>query len=149
MMNKFELASLLMYECRNTFSQVSEPQYYEGEGPFIIALDEVGGEFVFYFFAIVDVDEFLATPDASPRAFAVEDFFHMAADRLDLSHIKHTGQYFRLTIRKVVPDDPACRLALQSLGEVNEETAARILLVGRDGVWHSGKTIRDNPPLLS
>jgi len=144
-----ELSTLLLHECQKTFLQVAEPQHYENEGPFIIALDELDGEAVFYFFVIMETRDFLADPESWPRAFQKEDFFHIAADQLDITKLQHTGKYFRLTLRKVVSDEPACRLVVQKLAQSDTAAAARILLVGRDGVWHSGKTIWDIPALLS
>ena len=148
-MTTSELTSLLLQECRNIFSQVAEPQHFEGEGPFVIALDEEAGDSVFYFFVIVTAGDFLAAPEAWPRAFKNEDFFHIAADQLDMTKVQHTGKYFRLTLRKVAPDEPACRHTVQQIGQTDPESAARILLVGRDGVWHSGKTLSLNPDLPS
>ena len=142
-----ELSFLLMQECRKSFAQVAEPQYFENEGPFIIAMDEVDGEAVFYFFAVMETRDFIANPEAWPKAFKKEDFFHVAADSLDVTKVQHTGQYYRLTIRKVAPDEPACRHAVQEMAKTDPKAAAGILLVGRDGVWHSGKTLLDDPAL--
>jgi len=148
-MIKSEIAALLMRECQTRFLQVAEPQQYEGEGPFILALDEVDGKFVFYFFAVADTPEFLADPQALPHSFGVQDFFHTLADCLDLKHIEQTDQYYQLTCRKVVPDEPSCRIVLQSLWQTDPVTASSIILVGPDGVWLSGKAIRDIPVPLS
>ena len=142
-MTKPEITTMLLHKCKEMFAQVAEPQYYEGEGPFIVALDEEDGKPVFFFFSIADSHEFLASPQTMPPAFEKEDFFYTAADHLDIRHIEHIGQYCRLIRRKVVPNEPACQAAAKKLRLTDAETAKMLLLVGTDGVWHTAKTIHD------
>ena len=143
-MTKPEIVTLLLHKCRTTFAQVATPQYYDGEGPFIVALDEEDGRPVFFFFTIADSEEFLLSPQSMPLAFDKEDFFYTAADQLDIRHLEHIGQYCRLFRHKVIPHEPACQAAAQKLWLTDADTAKSLLLVGTDGVWHTAKTIHGN-----
>jgi hypothetical protein len=148
-MTKSELTKLMVHICKDHCTQVAEPQYYAGEGPFIIALDDNEGESKLFCFSIADTPEFLAHPEALPLAFYSEDFLFVLADHLELEHLENTGNYYKMTYTKIVPDEAACRVAVQKLWYADAKTASYISLLGPDCDLKPAKEICNNKPLLS
>ena len=67
-MTKTEMIDLMICLSRENCSQVADLQFYEGEGPFLFAVDEKAGAPNFFCFSFADADEFLACPEALPTA---------------------------------------------------------------------------------
>ena len=110
-------------------SQVAEPQYYEGEGPFLFAMMESGGRPTFVCFSFADVDEFLAQPAALPAALQDPNFPFKLAEALDLDHLTGSGELYQLVYNKVVPDVPACRGALHTLRQTDADAFRLVSLL--------------------
>ena len=87
-------------------SQVAEPQFYAGEGPFLFAMNDADGPPKFLCFSFATADEFLAQPDALPAALQDPDFPFVLAEALDLDHLTGSGELYQLTYNKGIPDAP-------------------------------------------
>jgi len=110
------------------FKQVSEPQYFQGEGPYFLAVVQNNDDYEFHGYEFVDAKTFLASPNEFSQALYDPDFLFQMADTLNLE-IKKSRQCFFLFLRKVVPDTPASRLAVQELSETNPDLLDHIFLV--------------------
>lgn len=132
-MTKDQMMEKILFTSRLHCSQTSEPQYYEGEGPFIMAMDEHDGTPKFFCFSFTAADEFVAQPDDLPRALQSEEFLFVLADQLDIGHLDNSGQVYQFTYMKIVPDLPACRSAVKKLWETDLHTASLIALMRPDG----------------
>jgi len=132
-----------------TFTQVSEPLYYKEDGPYFMATFENDGGFRFYFYELNDVESFLADPDRIPAVFSEPDFLFRATDDLDLNKVKFTDRTFSVFLVKLVPDSPACRLAIIKLHEQNPDLLGSIALINHDGKIFSAYTVLDSPVYLS
>ena len=128
-MTKTELIDRMLRLSQIGCSQVAEPQYYEGEGPFLFAMMESGGRPTFVCFSFADVDEFLAQPAALPAALQDPDFPFVLAEALDLDHLTGSGELYQLTYNKVIPDVPACRAALPALRQTDADAFGLVSLL--------------------
>ena len=144
-----ELTELTLSACRANCKQVAKLQYYGSEGPFAVAMNEINGEPNFFCFSFADTDEFLAHPGALPLALESEDFPFAMLGCLELAHLENTYKYYPFTYNKIVPDEPACRLAVQQLWHTNAKAASLISLMGADSQLLSSNAVRQNPSLLS
>ena len=144
-----ELTELTLSACRANCGQVASPQYYGSEGPFVVAMNEINGEPCFFCFSFADTDEFLACPGALPLALESDDFPFTMLGCFDLAHLKNTYKYYPFTYNKIVPDEPACRLAVQQLWRTNAKAASLISLLGAAGQLLSSHSVRQNQSLLS
>ena len=114
-MDQNKMISEFHLTCIKLYNQVSDLQYYQGQGPYIMALDETGGACEFHCYEFVDAETFISSPEEIAPAFQDPDFFFNAAATLNLDGIKDSDQYFSLALRKVVPDMPECRLAAKKI----------------------------------
>ena len=110
-------------------SQVAEPQFYAGEGPFLFAMNDADGPPKFLCFSFATADEFLAQPDALPAALQDPDFPFALAEALDLDHLTGSGELYQLTYNKVIPDVPACRVALHALRQTDADAFGMVSLL--------------------
>lgn len=148
-MTQSELVDLMLYMCQENCSQVVGPEYYENEGPFIFAIDESNVEPKFLCFTFAGSDEFLSNPSAMPFALESDDFLIAFTDRLNLTHLWNSGKPYLLTYHKIVPDEPACRIAVQKLWVANPGVASSISLLSAELDLQSARTLCENQPLLS
>ena len=144
-----ELTELMLSACRANCIQVVKLQYYGNEGPFVVAMNEVNSEPTFFCFSFAETDEFLAHPEALPLALESEDFPFAMLGCFDLAHLENTYKYYPFTYNKIVPNEPACRLAVQKLWHTNAKAAALISLLGTDSTLLSSNAVRQNQSLLS
>ena len=125
---------LLFASC---YKQVSAPQYYQGQGPYIMTLDDTGDAYEFHCYEISDAETFLSAPEQFSAAFYEPEFLFKVADTLNLNGITDSGQYFSLRLHKVVPDTPSCRLTVQELYRTNPELVENILFLHETGIMFS------------
>ena len=119
--------------CATLYEQVSEPQYYQGQGPYLMALMINQEEIEFYCYEIMDAEAFLSAPEKCPPAFQEPEFLFKIADTLKLDGIANSGCYFHLHLRRVIPDIPACHVALQKLNATTPELIGKIFLIDDSG----------------
>ena len=144
-----ELTELALTVCRAHCAKVADLQYYGSEGPFIVAMDEQGGEPKFFCFSLAATDEFLAQPAELPLALDSDDFPFAMLASFDLAHLDNTYKYYPFTYNKIVPDEPACRRAVQKLWHTEARAASLISLLSPEGVLIPAHAIRDSQTLLS
>ena len=132
-----------------TFTQVSEPLYYEGEGPYFMATLEDCDDVRFYFYEMNDVETFLADPEKMPDVFSEPDFLFASTDDMDLAKIEYTNRYYSLFLMRLAPDSPACRQAIKQIHEQNPEPLSHITLIDRDGKISPALSILDSSVFLS
>ena len=144
-----EMLSELHLIFTNRYKQVSAPQYYQGQGPYLMTLDETGDACEFHCYEITDADAFLSAPEQFSPAFYEPEFLFKVADTLDLKGIKDSGRYFSLLLHKVVPDTPSCRLAVQELYITNPELVENILFLSETGIMFSATAVLDNQVILN
>lgn len=126
-MDRSKMISAFRITCTQLYNQVSELHYYKEQGPYLMALDETNGECEFHCYEFVDAETFLNAPEEFSPAFSDPDFFFQIADTLNLDGIKESLTYYSLTLRKVVPDLPECRLAAQKIKEKNRRLFYQII----------------------
>ena len=139
----------ILFTSRAHCSQTSDPQYFDGEGPFIIAMDEHDGTPKFFCFSFADTNEFIAQPDDLPRALQSEEFPFELADHLDIGHLDNSGQIYQFTFMKIVPDVPACRGAVKELLKTDSQTASLISLMRPDGSLLPAQSLYGEQTMLS
>ena len=144
-----EMVSALRKTFTLFYDQVSEPQYYQGQGPYLLALMKKNDEYEFHCYEIIDAETFLSAPEQFPSAFHEPEFLFKAADTLNLDGIENSGRYFSILLRKVVPDIPACRLAVQTMYKTNPELVANIIFIDTAGKLFPATDILFNPVLLN
>lgn len=131
------------------FDQVSEPLYYKGEGPYFMTTLEHENEVRFFFYEVNDAESFLANPEKMPTVFTEPDFLFSATDDMDLEKIEHTERYYPLSLMRLVPDSPVCRLAIKELHEQSPELLVNIAVIDASGKISPALFILDDPVLLS
>ena len=128
-MTKTELIDRMIRLSQIHCSQVAEPQYYAGEGPFLLAMNDADGTPKFLCFSFADTDEFLRQPAALPAALQDPDFPFKLAEALDLDHLTGSGELYQLVYNKVIPDVPACRVALHALRQTDADAFRLVSLL--------------------
>lgn len=150
MMTPEEILVFLHSRCgAKGFLQVSAPLVYAEEGPFVFSLAKYEGEYYCFAFEIQDAARFLADPAAQPSVFSDDGFYELVARNIDFSVLLGGNECHALVRHKIIPDEPACRMAVQELWRSNPREASRILMVAPDGNWFTCDDIRDMPTWLS
>ena len=149
-MTQKEIISLLNSRCNSRgFLQISPPLNYQDEGPFILTLALFDDEYYCFAFEILDAKRFLADPAAEAAAFNQDEFCALVARHMDFSALYDSDEYHPLVRHKLIPDEPACRMAVQKLWLTEPAKAARIFMVSQDGSWFTGEDVRELPAFLS
>ena len=148
-MKQDEMLSELHLIFASLYKQVSAPQYYQGQGPYLMTLDETGDSCEFHCYEITDAETFLSAPEQFSPAFYEPEFLFKVADTLDLNGITDSGRYFSLLLCKVVPDTPSCRLAVQELYRTNPELVENILFLNETGILFSATAVLYNQVILN
>ncbi len=148
-MKQDEMLSKLHLIFSSRYKQVSAPQYYQGQGPYLMTLEETGDSCEFHCYEITDVETFLSAPEQFSPAFYEPEFLFKVADTLDLNGIKDSGRYFSLVLHKMVPDTPSCRFALQKMYSANPELAEKIIFVNENGIMLSCAAVLHDLVLLN
>ena len=130
------------------FDQVSPPLYHNGEGPFFMATREQTNDVKFFFYEANNVETFLADPEKVPAAFSEANFLFSSTDDMDLTNIESTDRNYVLYLMRLVPDSPACRLAIQQLHSTNPDLLLSIALLDEEGKIIPAVTVLDSPVLL-
>ena len=128
---------------------VSEPQYYQGNGPYILAVIQNKSNIEFHGYEFVDADTFVVAPDKFSEAFYDAAFLDQAAGGLRFEGIDSKGRYFFIYLRKVVPDSPACRFVVQKLYETSPKLVPNIFLVDEFGNLSRATYFLHEPILLN
>jgi hypothetical protein len=152
-MNQTEILDLLTYRCTsNGFHQISSPLPYQDQELLMFALANWEEEYHFFGFEIVSSVDFLANPAAKTKAYKDPVFFDRMTHEIDLSPLIHEGSdapNCKFGFYKIVPDEPACRMMVKTLWNSDQNAAARVILVSRDGTWLTGKDMLGISVLLS
>ena len=82
-------------------------------------------------------------------AFAEADFLFSATDGLDMTNVEQSQRDYVLYMIRLVPDSPACRLAIRKLSEQNPEQLLNIALLNELGNIVHAASLVDAPVLLS
>ena len=135
--------------CTTLYEQVSAPHYYQGQGPYLMALTTNRENYEFHCYEIMDADTFLTAPEESPPAFQEPEFLFGIADTLNLDGIKNTGLDFHLQLRRVIPDSPTCRVTLQKINKTNPDLVAKFFLIDDSGKMFPATDILFKPVLLN
>ena len=149
-MTQKEIIGRLFSRCDSDgFLQVSPPLTYREEGPFVLTLARFDGQYYCFVFEVFDAGRFLADPAAQSAAYGDNEFFALVARHMDFSALYGSDEYHPLIRHKLIPDEPACRSAVQALWQNQPQEAARILMVTDDGAWFTGEDIRGLPAWMS
>lgn len=148
-MTKSEMIDLMIRLSWENCSQVADLQFFEGEGPFLFAVDEKSGAPNFFCFSFADADEFLSCPEALPNALQSPQFPFVLAEALALDHLEGSGKLYQLSYYKIVPDDPACREAVKKMWQSDVQTASLIALLSSDGILLPANVLCQDPSQLS
>jgi len=143
-----EMLSAFSQVCADVYDQVSTLQYYQGKGPYLIALVTDRKPWEFHLYEIVDAESFLENPRGIPRAFNDPEFFFEVSASLDLSKIQKSGKHFQIQMRKIIPDTPTCRLQVQKLFETNPLLAECIFFMAESGDLLHSKDILPTPTII-
>ena len=73
-MKQDEMLSELHLIFASRYKQVSAPQYYHGQGPYLMAMDETGDTCEFHCYEISDVETFISAPEQFAPAFYEPEF---------------------------------------------------------------------------
>ena len=114
-----------------------------------MATQEEDGDVKFFCYEANTVEGFLTDPEKLPAAFAEADFLFGATDGLDMEGIEQSQRDYVLYMIRLVPESPACRLAIRQLHEKNPEQLLNVALVNELGNIIPAAMLVDSPVLLS
>jgi hypothetical protein len=143
------MASTLYENVAGIYTQVSQPQCHNGQGPYILAITKKDDSFEFHCFEIMDAETFLADPETTSANFIETEFLFTVADTLDLHEIENTGQYFVICLCKVIPDLPACRYKVRELYAIKPELVANLLFLSAPGILFPATDVVNIPDFLN
>lgn len=148
-MTQKEIIGCLFSRCNSKgFLQVSPPLQFRDEGPFVVTLAYFEDRYYCFAFEVLDAGRFLSDPAAQAAAYSEDEFFEMVARHMDFSALFGSEESHPLIRHKLIPDEPACRSAVQTLWQSQPQEAARILMITSDGSWFTGEDIREMPAWL-
>lgn len=136
-----EMLTTFAQMCADAYDQISTPQYYKGEGPYLVALSTERKLCQFHIYEIVEADEFLANPQEETAALGDQEFFFAAAASLDLSQIQKAGSQIEFQVRKIIPDTPNCRLQVRKLFKTDPILAGSVFFMSENGALVHSKTL--------
>ena len=93
-MKQEEMLSQLRLIFASRYKQVSTPQYYQGQGPYLMTLDETYDTYEFHCYEITDAEIFLSAPEQFSVGLDDPEFLFKVADTLNLQGVKDSGRYF-------------------------------------------------------
>ena len=144
-----EMLTTFTRTCADAYDQLSTPQYYNGEGPYLVALSTERKTWQFHIYEIVEADEFLANPQETNSAFVDQEFFFAAAASLDISQIQKAGSQIEFQIRKIIPDTPSCRLQVRKLFKTDPVLAGSVFFMSKNGALVHSKSILHKKNMLN
>ena len=74
-MKQGEMLSKLHLIFSSRYKQVSPPQSYQGQGPYLMTMEETGDSCEFHCYEITDAETFLSAPEQFSPAFYEPEFF--------------------------------------------------------------------------
>ena len=131
------------------FDKVSEPLYDLGPALYFMAAMRDKNSYKFTFYAVTEAEAFIAEPDAVPAIFENQEFMFDAVDGMGLDNILQSGKHFALSRCRLIPDYPACRLAVQQLQEDRPDLISGIHLIDGFGAIVPASSIVSVPVILS
>jgi hypothetical protein len=138
----------LHHKLANIFDHVSDPVYYNEEGPFFMAACKLGTDVQLYLYEANDVETFLADPEKLPTAFS-KSFYLLKPPNDDAPEkAESINLDFTLSALRLVPDSPICRLAIQQLHAKNPDILSKIALIDAAGELIPAVTVINSPVLL-
>ena len=148
-MDRNFMVSTLYENVAGTYTQISQPQCHNGQGPYILAITNSTDTFAFHCFEILAAETFLSDPETISDAFVDPDFLFEVADTLDLHTIKNSGRYYTIWLRKVIPDLPDCRCKVRELYAIKPELVTNLLFLSTPGILFPATDIVNIPDLLN
>ena len=73
-MKQDEMFSKLHLIFSSRYKQVSTPQYYQGQGPYLMTMEETYDAYEFHCYEITDVETFISAPEQFSPAFYEPEF---------------------------------------------------------------------------
>jgi len=144
-----EMVSSLSEACFNSYDRVSPPQYYQGEGPYLVAMVTDKAPWEIHLYEILDTKTFQSNPQGIAQAFRDVEFISSALASMEGDYPIARDSKISLQLRKIIPDTPACRLIVQKMYELAPLTATNIFfMTDRGSLFHS-KDILAKPVQLN
>lgn len=138
-----DLRQLLFASC----DHVSEPIYYQGEGPYIMTTYEDYDDVCFYFYEMNDVESFLADPGKKSAVFADGVFLLNLEKQMNLYQLldERGLSTYHLFRDRLAPDALVCREAIRELHKYNPELVKGIKLIDNRGNFSPGEAVVPGP----
>ena len=127
------MVSTLYATVAGSYTQMSRPQFHNGQGPYILATTKKDDSFEFHCFEILTAETFLSYPETIAATFIDPDFLFEIADTLDLQNIENSGLYYVVWLRKVIPDQPLCRYKVRELYATKPELVTNLMFLSVPG----------------
>ena len=145
-MDQTVIANLRQLLCASC-DHVSEPIYYQGEGPYIMTTYEDYDDVCFSFYEMNDVESFLANPGKKPAVFADNAFLSNLTKQMHLHQLlEERGlSTYHLLCDRLAPDALVCREAIRELHKHSPELVKDILLIDSRGNISPGEAVVPGP----
>ena len=145
-MDQTVIANLRQLLCASC-DHVSEPIYYQGEGPYIMTTYEDYDDVCFSFYEMNDVESFLANPGKKPAVFADNVFLSNLTKQMHLHQLlEERGlSTYHLFCDRLAPDALVCREAIRELHKHSPELVKSIKLIDSRGNFISGLALVPGP----
>ena len=127
------MVSTLYENVVGNYTQMSQPQFHNGQEPYILATTKKGDSFEFHCSEILTAETFLSDPETSSTTFVDPDFLFEVADTRELQTIENTGLYYAIWLRKVIPDQPTCRYKVREFYVTKPELVANLMFLSDPG----------------
>ena len=148
-MTRIFMVSTLYANVAGNYTQMSRPQFHNGQGPYILAATKKDDSFEFHCFEILTAETFLSGPETGATTIVDPEFLFEIADTLDLQEIKNSGLYYVISLRKVIPDQPLCRYKVRELYATKPELVANLMLLSDPGILFPATDIVNIPYFLN
>ena len=144
-MNKEAMTRAFAHGAATIYENLSKPLYVKEDGPYFVALVTETSPWQMHLYEILDEVSFLTDPGTLPQIYSSGLFLYESLKTMNFPVDDALHEKLKLSPRKIVPDTPACRRAIEQLFHTHPAIASGIFLMTGAGDLFSAQDLLKHP----
>ena len=144
-MNKEAMTRAFAHGAATIYAHLSKPLYVKEDGPYFVALVTETSPWQIHLYEILDEVSFLTDPGTLPQIYSSGLFLYESLKTMNFPVDDALHEKLKLSPRKIVPDTPACRRAIEQLFHTHPAIASGIFLMTGAGALFSAQDLLKHP----